>query len=106
MLSTVLTVPAWMVQLEVELAAAEHSPPGLDELEPMVELLERTEAVRWVTLILAQNRLALTVGLSAPDSASASGRARALVTSCSRFAGLGEATLWATPVVTKLAGTG
>ncbi len=82
-------IPVWMVQLNVEFTGAGRRAAGDDELEPMAELMMRTEDVCSVVVVPLQAGLAVTVGLSAPDAAAALDRAQALVSSCARYAGLG-----------------
>lgn len=84
-----LAVPTWMVQLEAGFTGPGRPAPGTDELEPMVELLYRTEGVCSVAVMPRLSGLAVAVGLSAPDAATAMERARTLVVSCARYAGLG-----------------
>jgi hypothetical protein len=83
----------WIVQVEATLPAPRRSAPAVDELEPVVELLYRTEGVRSVRAEPRLGGLAVTVGLSAPDANVALRRARTLVGSCARYAGLGEVTI-------------
>jgi len=86
-------VPVWMVQVQLELAGSGPRPPGDGDLEPMVELMYRTEGVRSVAVVPHQAGLAVAVGLDAPDGQAALVRARGLTVSCARYAGLGEATV-------------
>src|SRR6266571_4234588 len=95
MLNLVATAPAgalpvWMVQFELALTRAGRPPAGEDDAEPMVELLSRTEGVCSAAVVPLQAGLAVALGLSAPDAPSALERALALVTSCARYAGIGE----------------
>jgi hypothetical protein len=86
-------VPVWMVQLQVELAGSGTRSPGDGDLEPMVELMYRTEGVRSVAVVPLQSGLAVAVGLDAAGGTDALERARGLTVSCARYAGLGEATV-------------
>jgi hypothetical protein len=87
-------VPTWMVHLRVEYAAAGRPAPGEDELEPMVELMQRTDGVCAAAVVpLDSAGLAVAVGLSAPDAVAALERARELVAACARYAGLGAVTV-------------
>lgn len=82
-------LPVWMVQLEVELDGNARPPLGDDDVEPMVELLYRTDGVRSVAIVPLDAGLAVAIGIAAPDAAAAQERARRLVISCARYAGLG-----------------
>ncbi len=84
------TVTAWMVHLRAELPAAGRPAAGGDDLEPMVELMMRTEGVQCVAAVPLESGLAVAVGLSAADASTALDRARALLSCCARYAGLGE----------------
>ena len=87
-------VPVWMVHLRVEFAAAGRPAADKAELEPMVELMQRTDGVTAAAAVpLHPAGLAVAVGLSAPDATVALERARELVVSCARYAGLGEVTV-------------
>ena len=81
-------LPVWMVQLEVELDGNVRPPVGDGEVEPMVELLYRTDGVRSVAIVPVGSGLAAALGIAAPDAAAAEERARRLVISCARYAGL------------------
>jgi hypothetical protein len=59
----------------------------------MIELIYRTEGVRSVAVVQLQAGLAVGIGLAAPDAGAALDRARELVISCARYAGLGAATI-------------
>lgn len=87
------TAPMWLVRLEAEVTGAGRKPAGDDALEPMLELIERTAGVRSATVVAVPAGPAVSVCLSAPDAAAAAERARALVVSCARYAGLGEVTV-------------
>jgi hypothetical protein len=82
-------VPTWMVQLEAGFTGPGRPSPDVDELEPMVELLYRTEGVRCAVVAPRLAGLAVALDLSAPDATTAMDRARTLVASCARYAGLG-----------------
>jgi hypothetical protein len=82
-------LPVWLVQLEVDLASDARPPLGDDDVEPMVELLYRTDGVRSVAIVPLAAGLAVAVGVAAPDATTAEERARRLVISCARYAGLG-----------------
>jgi len=86
-------VRVWMVQLKVEFPATVGPAAGDDDLEPMVELMTRTEGVRFAVVVPRPDGLAVALGLSAPDAKAARDRARSLVSICARFAGLGLATV-------------
>ena len=83
-------LPVWMVQLEVELARSHRPSLGNDGLEPMVELMYRTEGVRSAAVVPREAGLAIAIGLAAATATVALERARALTTGCARYAGLGE----------------
>jgi pantoate kinase len=85
------TVPVWMVQLHVELGSDGRPSLGDDDVEPMVELLHRTDGVRSVAVVPLGAGLTVAVGVAAPDAAAALERARGLTVSCARYAGLGAA---------------
>jgi hypothetical protein len=105
MLKLVTTAPAtavltWMVHLRVEYAAAGRPAAGEDELEPMVELMKRTDGVCAAAVVpLDSSGLAVAVGLSAPDAVAALERARELVAACARYARLGAVTVHRVGVV-------
>jgi len=80
----------WMVQLEVERAGDSRPELGDDDVEPMVELLCRTEGVRSVAVVPLHSGLAVALGLDARDATAALERARGLTVACARYAGLGE----------------
>ena len=87
-------IPTWMVHLRVEFAAAGRPAGGEAELEPMVELMERTDGVCAAAVVpLDSAGLAVAVGLAAPDAVAALERARNLVAACTRYAGLGAVTV-------------
>jgi hypothetical protein len=88
-----LTVPAWMVRLEAGFGDVGRTPPGTDALEPMVELLRRTDGVRAVMVAPRMGGLAVAMCLSVPDAATAVARARALASASARYAGLGPLTI-------------
>jgi hypothetical protein len=81
-------LPVWMVQLGVDLDGGARPPLGDDDMEPMVELLYRTDGVRSVAIVPLAAGLAAAVGIAAPDATTAEERARRLVISCARYAGL------------------
>ena len=83
-------VPRWMVEVEAAFTDAGRPTPGPDELEPLVELLYRTEGVRSVVAVPRRAGLAVMVDLAVPDADAALQRGRTLVASCARYAGLGE----------------
>jgi hypothetical protein len=85
-------LPVWMVQLRVELIPDGRSPFG-DHVEPMIELMYRTEGVRSVAVVQLRSGMAVAIGLGAADACAALERARGLVTSCARYAGLGAVTV-------------
>lgn len=87
--TTRAALPIWMVQLEVDLAGDARPPLGDDDVEPMVELLYRTDGVRSVATVPLAAGLAVAVGIAAPDATTAQERARRLVISSARYAGLG-----------------
>jgi hypothetical protein len=60
-------VPVWMVQVQVDLAGSGTRSPGDGDLEPMVELMYRTEGVRSVAVVPLHAGLAVAVGLDAPE---------------------------------------
>ncbi|TMC02406.1 MAG: hypothetical protein E6J41_30130 [Chloroflexi bacterium] len=70
--------------------AADRRPPNDADLEPIAEVLYRTEGVRSAAVVPLETGLAVAVGLDAPDATSALERARVLIASCARHAGLGE----------------
>jgi hypothetical protein len=82
-------LPVWLVQLEVDLSAGARPALGDDDVEPMVELLYRTDGVRSVAIVPLAAGLAVALGIAAPDAASAEERSRRLAVSCARYAGLG-----------------
>lgn len=82
-------LPVWMVQLEVDLNSDARPPLGDDDVEPMVELLYRTDGVRSVAIVPLAAGLAVALGIAAPDAATAEERARRMVISCARYASLG-----------------
>jgi hypothetical protein len=82
-------LPVWLVQLEVDLDGDSLPQLDDDDVEPMVELLYRTDGVRSVAIVPLSAGLAVALGIAAPDAAAAEERARRLVTSCARYAGLG-----------------
>ena len=82
-------LPVWMVQLEVELDGNVPPPVGDGEVEPMVELLYRTDGVRSVAIVPLTAGLAVALGIAASDATTAKERARRLVMSCARYAALG-----------------
>jgi hypothetical protein len=95
MLEMVATPPVreasvWMVQLGVEFPGAVRPAPGEGDLEPMVELMTRTEGVSFAVVVPLRGGLAVATELAAPDATTALDRARTLVCSCARYAGLGE----------------
>ena len=83
------TLPVWLVQLEVDLEGGTRAPLGDDDVEPMVELLYRTDGVRSVAIVPLTAGLAVALGIAAPDATTAKERARRLVMSCARYAALG-----------------
>ena len=84
------TLPVWLVQLEVDLEGGARAPLGDDDVEPMVELLWRTEGVRSVAVVPLHSGLVVALGLDAPDATAALERAHGLTVACARYAGLGE----------------
>jgi hypothetical protein len=88
-------LPVWMVHLQVEAGGGDRQPFG-DDVEPMIELMYRTEGVRSVAVV--QSGLAVTIGLAAADATVAPERARGLLISCARYAGLGAVTVLRTRV--------
>jgi hypothetical protein len=82
-------LPVWLVQLEVDLDGRARPPLGDDDVEPMVELLHRTDGVRSVAIVPLAAGLAVALGIAAPDATAAEERARRLAISCARYAGLG-----------------
>jgi hypothetical protein len=82
--------PVWIVQLQVELTGGGRPALGDADVEPMVELMHRTEGVRSVAVVPLTDGLAVAVGLDNPDATAALERARCLAISCARYAGLGE----------------
>jgi hypothetical protein len=103
MLNMVATVPAalpaWTVELRVELPGGGRPPLSDEDVEPMVELLYRTEGVRSAAVVPLDAGLLVAVCLDAPDAAAALERARGLTTSCARYAGFGDVTVSRTHVV-------
>jgi hypothetical protein len=83
----------WRVQLQAEVTGPGRRPSGNDALEPMLELMQRTEGVRAAAALALHAGPAVDVCLAALDAATAAERARALVASCARYAGLGEVTI-------------
>jgi hypothetical protein len=81
--------PVWLVQLEVDLDGAARPSLDDDDVEPMVELLYRTDGVRSVAIVPLAAGLAVALGIAAADATAAEERARRLVMSCARYAGLG-----------------
>ena len=90
------TLPVWMVQLTIELVRRDR--PFGDDVEPMIELMYRTEGVRSVAVVPLQAGLAVAIGLAAEDAAAALERARGLSIACARYAGLGAVTVLPTSV--------
>jgi hypothetical protein len=86
------TLPVWMVHLQVE-AGGDDRPPFGDDVEPMIELMYRTEGVRSVAVVQLESGLAVTIGLAAADATTALERVRGLLISCARYAGLGAVTV-------------
>ena len=82
-------LPVWMVQVEVDLDGGARPPLADGDVEPMVELLYRTDGVRSVAIMPLVAGLAVALGIAAPDATAAEERARRLVISCARYAGLG-----------------
>lgn len=82
-------LPVWMVQLEVDLDGDARPPLGDDDVEPMVELLYRTDGVCSVAIVPLAAGLAVALGIAAADATTAEDRARRQVVSCARYAGLG-----------------
>jgi hypothetical protein len=82
--------PVWLVQLDLVVADAGQPVAGEDDVEPMVELLYRTQGVRSAAIVPLQAGLAVAVGLSAPDATEALHRARALAKLAARYVGLGK----------------
>jgi hypothetical protein len=82
-------LPVWMVQLEVHLDGDARPPLDDDDVEPMVELLYRTDGVCSVAIVPLDAGLAVAVGIAAADAATAEERARRLLISSARYAGLG-----------------
>jgi hypothetical protein len=82
-------LPVWMVQMQVEQVRGGRSALD-DDVEPMVELLYRTEGVRSVAVVPLEAGLAVALGLDARDAMAALERARGLAIACARYAGLGE----------------
>jgi hypothetical protein len=97
-----VTILRWMARLEAEFTGASGRPAaGEDELEPMVELMTRTEGVCQAAVEPLQAGLGVTVGLLAPDATTALEQAQALVSSCARYAHLGELTVRQARVVSE-----
>ena len=86
-------VRTWMVQLEAGFTGTGRPAPGADELEPMIEVLYRTEGVRSVAAVPRLGGLAVAIGLSAADPDAALELGRALVIVGARYAGLGDVTI-------------
>jgi hypothetical protein len=87
--TTALTaLPVWLVQLGLDLGRDGRVSVGDAEVEPMVELLYRTDGVRSVAVVPLETGLAAAVGIAAPNATVALVRARRLVVSCARRAGL------------------
>jgi hypothetical protein len=95
--TTAPTLPIWTAQFQVEVAVRGRSPFG-DDVEPMIELMDRTEGVRSVAVVQLQAGLAVAIGLAAPNAEAALERARGLLRSCARYAGLGAVTVLRTHV--------
>jgi len=91
-------LPTWMVQVEARFANARPA-PDVDELEPMVELLHRTDGVCAALVAPRLAGLAVAMSLAAPDANAAIDRARPLVLACARYAGLGQLTIERVQVV-------
>jgi hypothetical protein len=93
--------PGWMVELGVEFLTP-GPPPAVGDLEPLVELMQRTEGVRFVAVLpLESAGLSVAVVMSAPDASAALEYTRGLVASCARYAGLGEIAIRQVRVVTE-----
>lgn len=75
--------PVWIVRLRVEPRDASGRRANGQELRRFDELMRRTGGI-------CSPALAVTQGMVAADAIEAVARARALVTSCARRAGLGE----------------
>jgi hypothetical protein len=87
-------VPAtWMVELEAGFVDPAHPAPGIEALEPMVELLCRTEGVRSAAAVPRLGGMAVAMAVRAADAESAMLLARALVRSCARYARLDPLTI-------------
>jgi hypothetical protein len=92
-------LPTWMVQVEARFADACRPAPDVDELEPMVELLHRTDGVCAALVAPRLAGLAVAMSLAAPDANAAIDRARPLVLACARYAALGQLTIERVQVV-------
>ena len=83
-------LPIWMVHLQVEPASGGWTTLDDDDVEPVIELLYRTDGVRSVAVVPLAGGLAVALGLDAADVTAALQRARGLAVSCARYACLGE----------------
>ncbi|HEY7201999.1 MAG TPA: hypothetical protein VIC57_17385 [Candidatus Dormibacteraeota bacterium] len=73
----------------------------MDELEPMAELLHRTEGVCAAMIAPRLAGLAVAMRMVAHDPNAAIDRARPLVIACARYAGLGQLTVERVQVVSR-----
>jgi hypothetical protein len=83
-------LPVWLVELQVELPGSGRPSLNDDDVEPMVELMYRTEGVRSVAIVPLQSGLAVALGLAMPNATAALERARGLTACGARYARLGE----------------
>ncbi|HXM58002.1 MAG TPA: hypothetical protein VOB72_21575 [Candidatus Dormibacteraeota bacterium] len=92
-MASTVTPTTWMVELEAGFTDPARPTPGVEALEPMVELLCRTEGVRSAAAVPRLGGMAIAMGLGAADATTAMLLARGLVRSCARYAGLGPLTI-------------
>ena len=81
----------WQVPVGVELDRAGRAVTDPD-VEPLLELMLRTRGVRYAAAVPHESSIDIAVALAAPGAGAARDRARALVASCARYAGLGPVT--------------
>jgi hypothetical protein len=79
----------WIVRIEVDLTGG-RPPVGDEDVEPLVELLGRTDGVRSVAVVPLGTGMTVAMGLDAPNATAALERAQALTASGARYAGLGQ----------------